>query len=115
MIKRILLIGGGLVLLVLFAVAAANYYSSYQASQYNDTVVPYLEKVIPKISTWDVDVIRAHMAAEQIEQCLDKAEAAARLSRDDERRTKALRLIGECHRRRDDLVAAAMAYAGEIP
>ncbi|HKL22436.1 MAG TPA: hypothetical protein VJ904_11565 [Tichowtungia sp.] len=67
MIKRILLIGGGLVLLVLFAVAAANYYSSYQASQYNDVVVPYLEKVIPKISTWDVDVIRAHMAAEALE------------------------------------------------
>jgi len=58
---------------------------------------------------------RAHMAAEQIEQCLDKAEAAARLSRDDDRRAEALRLIGACYRRRDNLAASAMAYAGEIP
>jgi len=58
---------------------------------------------------------RAHMAAEQIQPCLEKAEAAARLSRGDEQRAEALRLIGTCHRRRNDPASAAMAYAGEIP
>lgn len=67
MLKKFLLTGCGLILVVLFAVIGANYYSDYQADQYHDLVVPYLEKVIPKISTWEVEVIKRNMSPEAVE------------------------------------------------
>ena len=67
MLKKFLLTGGGLILVVLFAVFGANYYSAYQAEQYRDMAVPYLEKVIPKISTWEVDAIKRNMPPEAVE------------------------------------------------
>lgn len=66
MLKKILLIGVGLVLVGIFAVTGANYYSNYQADQYRHIVVPYLEKIIPKISTWEVDVIKRQMPPEAL-------------------------------------------------
>jgi len=43
-------------LIALFALLAV--YTGYKQSEYNETAVPYIKKVIPKISEWDSDEIK---------------------------------------------------------
>ncbi|MCK4508863.1 MAG: hypothetical protein KAU27_09990 [Desulfuromonadales bacterium] len=39
-------------------------YDRYQASEYSDTAVPYVEKIIPIVSTWEPKAIRELMVPE---------------------------------------------------
>ncbi len=39
-------------------------YGIYLKSQYNGTAIPYIQEVLPKISTWDADIVRPYVAPE---------------------------------------------------
>ena len=42
--------------------SAFFYYGYYQSSQYDGTVVPYIQEVLPKLSTWDPEIVKQFMA-----------------------------------------------------
>lgn len=44
--------------------AGSILYDQYQATEYEDVAVPYIEKIIPEISKWDPVVTKALMAPE---------------------------------------------------
>lgn len=44
--------------------SAYFYYGSVQSAEYDGTVVPYIQKVLPEISTWDPDVVKQYLAPE---------------------------------------------------
>lgn len=39
-------------------------YGYYQSSQYDGTVIPYIQKVLPELSTWDPEVVKQYLAPE---------------------------------------------------
>jgi len=39
-------------------------YGYYQSAQYDGTVIPYIQKVLPELSTWDPEVVKQYMAPE---------------------------------------------------
>lgn len=61
-VKKILLFLGIVSTAVILAVFGIKYYNSYQAEKYDVLAIPYLEALIPKISTWQEDVIRENLA-----------------------------------------------------
>lgn len=42
--------------------SAFFYYGYYQSSQYDGTVVPYIQEMLPKLSTWDPVIVKQLMA-----------------------------------------------------
>jgi len=44
--------------------SAFFYYGYYQSSQYDGTVIPYIQKVLPELSTWDPEIVKQYMAPE---------------------------------------------------
>jgi len=46
--------------------SAYFYYGYYQSSQYDGTVVPYIQEVLPKISTWDPEIVKQYLAPEAL-------------------------------------------------
>ena len=40
------------------------YYGYYQSSQYDGTVGPYIQEVLPEISKWNPDIVSQYMAPE---------------------------------------------------
>ncbi len=46
--------------------SAYFYYGYYQSSQYDSTVVPYIREVLPKISTWDPEIVKQCLAPEAL-------------------------------------------------
>ena len=47
-------------------------YGAYQSSQYDSTAVPYIQEVLPKISTWDPEVVKQCMAPEVLQNITDE-------------------------------------------
>ena len=52
--------------------SAYFYYGYYQSSQYDGTVIPYIQKVLPELSTWDPEVVKQYMAPEVLGTVTDK-------------------------------------------
>ncbi|MGD9019126.1 MAG: hypothetical protein PVF84_02690 [Desulfuromonadales bacterium] len=46
------------------AVGGLEIYKSYQGQEFDKTAVPYIRQVIPEISTWDPETVKALMAPE---------------------------------------------------
>lgn len=46
------------------AVAGLEIYKSYQGTEFDKTAIPYIREVIPKISTWNPETVKALMAPE---------------------------------------------------
>ncbi|RLB69239.1 MAG: hypothetical protein DRH07_11110 [Deltaproteobacteria bacterium] len=42
--------------------SAYFYYGYYQSSQYDGTVIPYIQEVLPEISTWDPEIVKQYLA-----------------------------------------------------
>ena len=42
-------------------------YGYYQSSQYDDSVIPYIQKVLPELSTWDPEIVKQYMAPEVLQ------------------------------------------------
>ena len=42
-------------------------YGAYLSSQYDGTAIPYIQEVLPKISTWDADRVRPYVASELLQ------------------------------------------------
>ena len=40
------------------------YYESVQSAEYAGTAVPYIQQVLPEISTWDPEIVKQHLAPE---------------------------------------------------
>lgn len=76
MLKKILLILGAVLLGILLCFAAIKGYTVYQASQYDPVAIPFLQKVIPEISTWQEDTIRENMSPEALENTTPERFAA---------------------------------------
>jgi len=57
---------------------------------------------------------RALYGTGKLDRAAEKAGIAAKLAQSDEIRAEACLLIGECHRKKNEMHAAAMAYAGEV-
>ena len=68
MLKRILFTLGAVLVVVLLCFAGIKGYIAYQASQYDPVAVPFLQKVIPEISTWQEDAIRKNMSPDALEK-----------------------------------------------
>ncbi len=47
--------------------SAFFYYGYYQSSQYDDSVIPYIQKVLPELSTWDTEIVKQYMAPEVLQ------------------------------------------------
>lgn len=52
--------------------SAFCYYGYYQSSQFDGTIVPYIEEVLPKLSTWDPEIVKQFMAAEVLRTITDE-------------------------------------------
>ena len=52
--------------------SAFFYYGYYQSSQYDGTVVPYIQEVLPKLSTWDPEIVKQFMAPEVLRTVTDE-------------------------------------------
>jgi hypothetical protein len=42
-------------------------YRSMQSSQYDGTAIPYIRETLPKLSTWDPEIVKPLLAAEVLE------------------------------------------------
>ena len=47
--------------------SAFFYYEHTQSAQYDGTAVPYIQKVLPEISTWNPEVVKQYLAAEVLQ------------------------------------------------
>jgi len=65
----------------------------------------------------DILILRARglLAASRLDEALKKASTAARLAKDRDLRSEAFRLIGDCYLLKQEPIAAATAYGGEMP
>ncbi|MCK4503767.1 MAG: hypothetical protein KAU22_12095 [Desulfuromonadales bacterium] len=56
-------------IIFVFVVGFSSYFSYgyYLSSKYADTAIPYMEEVLPQISTWDADIVRQYMAPEVLQ------------------------------------------------
>ena len=52
--------------------SAFFYYGYYQSSQYDGTVVPYIQEMLPKLSTWDPVIVKQFMASEVLGTVTDE-------------------------------------------
>lgn len=52
--------------------SAYFFYGSYQSSLYDGRAVPYIQEVLPKISTWDPEVVKQYMAPEVLQTVTDE-------------------------------------------
>ena len=51
--------------------SAYFYYGYYQSSQYDGTVIPYIQEVLPEISTWDPKIVKQYLAPEVLRTVTD--------------------------------------------
>jgi hypothetical protein len=47
-------------------------YTLYKKSCYEDTAVPYIKKVVPQISMWDINVMKQYMAPQSLKNTKDE-------------------------------------------
>ena len=52
--------------------SAFFYYGYYQSSQYDGTVIPYIQEMLPKLSTWDPVIVKQFMAPEVLRTVPDE-------------------------------------------
>ncbi|MDX2480774.1 MAG: hypothetical protein QNK24_10620 [Desulfuromusa sp.] len=55
------------ILVFVIGFSAFFIYGSMQSSQYDGTAVPYIRETLPKISTWDPEIVKQLMAPEALE------------------------------------------------
>lgn len=52
------------ILVLVTAFSAYFIYNGVLSSRYDDTVIPYIQEVLPAISKWNPDIVQQYMAAE---------------------------------------------------
>ena len=52
------------VVCIVAVIVGIEFYKSYQGTEFDKTAIPYIREVIPEISTWDPETVRALMAPE---------------------------------------------------
>lgn len=70
-VKNALIILGFLAAVAASIFFGLKVYNHYKAKEYAATAVPYLKRVVPEISRWDVAVIREYMPAETLARIPD--------------------------------------------
>ncbi len=73
MFKKLLKGIGKFLLAIIILIAIFATYALYKQSEYSETAVPYVNELIPRISTWDTRLIRAEFVGGFSEQ-FDEAE-----------------------------------------
>ncbi len=43
-------------------ISAYLYYGAVQSAEYDGTAIPYIQKVLPEISTWDPEIVKQYLA-----------------------------------------------------
>ena len=71
MLKKFLKGLGITVLVIAIIFAGIFVWVSIISSKYNETAIPYIEKVMPELSKWDVDVAKQYMAPEALDSVSD--------------------------------------------
>ncbi len=61
-------------IIFVFVVGISSYftYGYMLSSEYADSAIPYMEKVLPQISTWDAEVVKQYMAPEVLQTVTDE-------------------------------------------
>jgi hypothetical protein len=72
MIKKIAKGIGFAVLVIVIIFSATVMYTLYKKSRYEETAVPYIKKVVPQISLWDINVMKQYMAPQSIKNTKDE-------------------------------------------
>ena len=62
--KKFLKVVGIIILCFVLLFAAIGFYVSTKSSEYESTAVPFIYEVIPKISSWNIDVFKKYSTAE---------------------------------------------------
>ena len=57
---------------IVAVVVGSQLYEKYQATDYDGLAVPYIQKVIPELSTWDPEIIRPLMVPEALKEIPDR-------------------------------------------
>lgn len=66
--KKFYFLVAGWFVAIVCVIAGSYLYSHYQAGEYDDRAIPYLQKVVPIISQWDPATTRELMAAETLDK-----------------------------------------------
>ena len=72
MFKKFLKWLGIAILVVVVLIAGIYIWVSFTASKYNETAIPYIEKVMPELSKWDVSVAKQYMSPEALQSVSDE-------------------------------------------
>ena len=64
MIKKLLVLFGGVLTCVIIILIGLNVYTGRQAALYDDKAVPYIKAAIPEISKWDKDIFYSYLSSE---------------------------------------------------
>ena len=60
------------IFVIIVTISSYFIYSYMLTSEYADTAIPYMEKVLPQISTWDAEIVKQYMAPEVLANVTDK-------------------------------------------
>jgi hypothetical protein len=71
MIKKILIVMGILLLLIILFIAGLVIWTWHKSSSYEETAVPYIKNAITVISMWDEDVMRNYMSPEMRKELIE--------------------------------------------
>ncbi len=52
------------VFVLVVGLSAFFYYGSVQSSRYDGTAIPYIQEVLPEISTWDPEIVKQYLSPE---------------------------------------------------
>ncbi len=61
-----------LVVVVTLGISGGYYYDYSQSQKYDTLAVPYIEEVLPKLSSWDLDQVKGCMAPEVLRTVSDE-------------------------------------------
>lgn len=71
--KKVFVIIGCILGVILLAIISVTGYTRYLASQYEDTAIPYVKMFIPEMSRWDPTIIKGYMPRESLESTPDES------------------------------------------
>lgn len=70
--KKILKVLGIIFLVIVILIASLFAYTYLKSSEYNEEALPYIEKVIPELSTWNTKILKKYSAPEALANIKDE-------------------------------------------
>lgn len=70
--KKALKILGIIFLAIIIVISSLFAYTYLKSSEYNEEAIPYIEKVIPELSTWNTEIVKKYSAPEALANIKDE-------------------------------------------